>query len=94
MREEFRHGNCNRTRTSAASLHPPSSNSLATQRRIGGASELVAQQVETYISVGSMTQQQILDLQAQMAPLDAKTRTKVMSRLMKAVNSGDLDAQF
>jgi hypothetical protein len=56
--------------------------------------ELVAQQVETYISVGSITQHQILDLQAEMAQLDAKTRTKVMSRLMKAVNSGDLEAQF
>lgn len=56
--------------------------------------ELVAQQVETYISVGSITQQQFLDLQAETAQLDAKTRTKVMSSLMKAVNSGDLEAQF
>jgi hypothetical protein len=93
MREELRRqlqSHANEYRAPAPAVVEQPRDAAEDRRR----QELVAQQVETYISVGSITQQQILDLQAQMAPLDAKTRTKVMSRLMKAVNSGDLDAQF
>lgn len=56
--------------------------------------ELVTHDVQSYISRGSITDRQLNDLQAQMATLDAKTRRQLMSRLIKAMSSGDLEHEF
>src|SRR5262245_61099743 len=49
--------------------------------------ELVAQQIETYRAVGSITDQQMIELQAAIARLDEGSRRQMMSRLIRAMNS-------
>jgi hypothetical protein len=56
--------------------------------------ERVAQHIETYKSVGAITDQQMEDLQLELARLDQPTRRALMSKLVKAMNSGEIKGRF
>jgi hypothetical protein len=57
-------------------------------------SELIAQQIETYRAVGSITDQQMQELQAGIAELDEASRKQMMSRLIRSLNSGELEGRL
>jgi hypothetical protein len=56
--------------------------------------QLIAQQIETYRAVGSMTDEQMQELQADIAQLDEESRKAMMSRLIRALNSGELKGRL
>jgi hypothetical protein len=56
--------------------------------------ELIAQQIETYRAVGSITDQQMQELQAGIAELDEASRKQMMSILIRALNSGELEGRM
>lgn len=56
--------------------------------------QLIAQQIETYRAVGSITDEQMQELQFDIAQLDEESRREMMSRLMRALNSGELKGRL
>ena len=56
--------------------------------------QLIAQQIEAYRAVGSITDQQMHELQVDIAQLDEKSRREMMSRLIQALNSGELKGRL
>lgn len=56
--------------------------------------ETVRQDLENYIRVGEMTEGEMADLQQKIARLPADQRREMLSRLTKALNSGELDARL
>lgn len=56
--------------------------------------EAIAQQIETYRGLGTITDAQMQELQAEIAHLDAASRSQMMSRLIRALNSGDIKGRL
>lgn len=52
--------------------------------------DAIAQQIEVYRAAGTITEAQMLELQSAIAMLDDASRRQMMSRLMNALNSGDI----
>lgn len=57
-------------------------------------SEAVAQQIEAYSSVGAITDTQMQELQADIAQLDDASRKQMLSKLLRALNSGDIKGRL
>lgn len=55
---------------------------------------VVEQQIEAYRGVGAITESQMQDLQADIAQLDDPTRKQMMSKLIRALNSGDIKGRL
>jgi len=56
--------------------------------------DLVAQQIEAYRSVGTITDAQMQELQADIAKLDAVSRKQMLSKLTRALNTGDIKGRL
>jgi hypothetical protein len=56
--------------------------------------QLIAQQIETYRAVGSITDEEMHELQVDIAQLDEESRREMMSRLIRALNSGELKGRL
>src|SRR5262245_39293325 len=56
--------------------------------------EAVAQQIENYRAVGAITDAQMEELQSDIAQLDEASRKQMMSRLIRALNSGDIKGRL
>ncbi len=56
--------------------------------------ELVAQQIEAYQAVGSISDLQMLELQTDIAHLDAASRKQMLSKLITSINSGYLKGRL
>jgi Skp family chaperone for outer membrane proteins len=56
--------------------------------------ERVSQQIEAYRAAGSISDAQMQELQAQIAQLDAASRKRMMSKLIRAMNAGDLKGRL
>lgn len=54
----------------------------------------VEQQIESYRGSGAITEAQMQDLQADIAQLDDATRKQMMSKLIRALNSGDIKGRL
>jgi hypothetical protein len=54
----------------------------------------VAQQQETYVSVGSISDADMQTLQMDIAKLDAAGRTEMLRKLSRAFNSGNLEGRL
>jgi hypothetical protein len=54
----------------------------------------VEQQIETYRGSGAITEAQMQDLQADIAQLDDAARKQMMSKLIRALNSGDIKGRL
>lgn len=68
---------------------PPRNRPVDPQQRA-----VVEQQIETYRAVGAITESQMQDLQADIAQLDDPTRKQMMSKLIRALNSGDIKGRL
>lgn len=55
---------------------------------------VVEQQIENYRGVGAITESQMQDLQADIAQLDDAPRRQMMSKLIRALNSGDIKGRL
>jgi hypothetical protein len=56
--------------------------------------EAVAQQIEAYRGAGAITDAQMQELQADIAQLDDASRKKMMSKLIRALNSGEIKGRL
>lgn len=56
--------------------------------------EQLSQQLEYYVSVGSISDAEMQRLQIDIAKLDAKGRTEMLRELTRALNSGRLEGQL
>lgn len=56
--------------------------------------DLVAQQIEAYRAVGTITDSQMQELQADIAKLDAMSRKQMLSKLTRALNTGDIKGRL
>ena len=56
--------------------------------------EAVAQQIEAYSAAGAITDAQMQELQADIAQLDDASRKQMLSKLMRALNSGDIKGRL
>ena len=56
--------------------------------------EAVAQQIEIYRGVGAITDAQMQELQVEIAQLDVTGRKEMMSKLMRALNSGEIKGRL
>jgi hypothetical protein len=56
--------------------------------------ERVAQQIEAYQASGSITDAQMQELHVQIAQLDAAGRKRMMSKLIRAMNAGDIKGRL
>jgi hypothetical protein len=56
--------------------------------------EAVAQQIETYRGAGAITDAQMQELQADIAQLDDASRKQMMSKLIRALNSGEIKGRL
>jgi hypothetical protein len=56
--------------------------------------EVVAQQIEAYAAAGAITDMQMQELQAEIAQLDDASRKQMMSKLIRALNSGDIKGRL
>jgi hypothetical protein len=57
-------------------------------------SQDLAQQIEAYRATGSITDEQMQELQAGIAQLDAASRKGLMSKLIQALNSGEMKGRL
>ena len=78
-----------RSGASPAVTTPPRNPSTDLQQR-----EIVAQQIETYRTTGMITDMQMQELQSEIAKLDVGSRKEMMSRLIRALNSGDMKGRL
>jgi hypothetical protein len=56
--------------------------------------EAVAQQIEAYRGAGTITDEQMQELQTNIAQLDEASRKQMMSKLIRALNSGDIKGRL
>jgi hypothetical protein len=56
--------------------------------------EAVAQQIEIYRGVGAITDAQMQELQVEIAQLDGAGRKEMMSKLVRALNSGEIKGRL
>ena len=76
--------------TSAAQSAPPRAATAADlQRR-----DDIAQRIEAYAAMGAISDTQMMELQTDIARLDPASRRQMMSRLVRALNSGDLKGRL
>ena len=68
---------------------PPASPPVDLRQR-----EVVAQQIEAYRAMGTITDLQMQELQAEIAQLDDASRKQLMSKLLRALNSGDIKGRL
>jgi hypothetical protein len=68
---------------------PPRNPSADRQRR-----ESIEQRIEAYSAAGSITDSQMQELQAEIAKLDEASRRQMMSKLVRALNSGDIKGRL
>jgi hypothetical protein len=54
----------------------------------------ITQQIEAYRAAGSIDDAQMQELQAQIAQLDAASRKQMMSKLIRAMNAGDIKGRL
>jgi hypothetical protein len=74
-------------RPDPARPHTPSTAEL--QQR-----DVVAQQIEAYRGTGTITDAQMLELQADIAQLDAASRRQMLSKLTRALNTGEIKGRL
>ena len=67
----------------------PRNPSVDRQRR-----DAIEQRIDAYSSVGSITDAEMTELQAEIAKLDESGRKQMMSKLIRALNSGDIKGRF
>ena len=84
MREELAQLQAQQPPASHAAA-PPSRDEAADRRQ----QVLVAQQIEAYQAMGSITDQQMQELQAEIAQLAPASRKQMMIQLVRALNSGE-----
>lgn len=92
LREELaqEHNRPVATSLPAASPAPPHNPSAAElQQR-----DLVAQQIEAYRAMGTITDAQMQELQAAIAKLDAVSRKQMLGKLTRALNTGDIKGRL
>jgi hypothetical protein len=81
-----------------SSAQGSASSSLEAQRRNPTTDvhqrEAVAQQIETYRGAGAITDAQMQELQADIAQLDDASRKQMMSKLIRALNSGEIKGRL
>ncbi|HEX4969793.1 MAG TPA: hypothetical protein VFV69_01990 [Steroidobacteraceae bacterium] len=56
--------------------------------------EVIAQQIEAYRATGTITDSQMQELQADIAKLDEASRKQMLSKLLRALNSGDIKGRL
>ena len=56
--------------------------------------DVVAQQIEAYRALGTITEAQMQDLQVAIAQLDAVSRRQMLSKLTRALNTGDIKGRL
>lgn len=56
--------------------------------------DAVAQQIEAYRGAGTITDAQMQELQTNIAQLDAASRKQMMSKLIRALNSGEIKGRL
>ena len=56
--------------------------------------DVVAQQIEAYRGTGTITDAQMLELQADIAQLDAASRRQMLSKLTRALNTGEIKGRL
>jgi hypothetical protein len=56
--------------------------------------DVVAQQIEAYRATGAITEAQMLELQADIARLDAASRRQMLSKLTRALNTGEIKGRL
>jgi hypothetical protein len=88
VREELARIQAQRNASSSPAAQPRNP-SLDVQRR-----EAVEQQIETYRGVGAVTDAQMQELQADIAQLDDASRKQMMSKLIRALNSGEIKGRL
>ena len=71
-------------------LAPPPRNASADRQR----REVIEQRIEAYGAAGSISDSQMLELQAEIAKLDESSRKQMMSKLVRALNSGDIKGRL
>jgi hypothetical protein len=57
-------------------------------------SQELAQQIETYRAVGTITDEQMQELQSGIAQLDPLSRQRLLSKLIQALNSGEMKGRL
>ena len=65
-------------------------NALADRQR----REVIEQRIDAYSSAGAITDAQMTELQAEIAQLDEPSRKQMMSKLVRALNSGDIKGRL
>jgi hypothetical protein len=55
---------------------------------------VIEQQIEAYRATGTITDAQMQELQADIAKLDDASRKQMMSKLLRALNSGDIKGRL
>lgn len=90
VREELARLESNAQGNASSSLEAqPRSQSADVHQR-----EAVAQQIEAYRGAGAITDAQMQELQTDIAQLDAASRKQMMSKLIRALNSGEIKGRF
>lgn len=56
--------------------------------------DVVAQQIEAYRATGTITDAQMLELQADIAQLDGASRRQMLSKLTRALNAGEIKGRL
>lgn len=81
---------------STAQVNSPSSVEAAPRNPAVDADrrDAVAQQIEVYRGSGAITEVQMQELQADIAQLDAASRKQMMSKLIRALNSGEIKGRL
>lgn len=57
-------------------------------------SQELAQQIETYRAIGTITDEQMQELQTGIVQLDPSSRGELMSKLIQALNSGEMKGRL
>jgi len=70
-------------------VRPRTPSSAELQQRDG-----VAQQIEAYRATGTITDAQMQELQADIARLDAASRKQMLSKLTRALNTGEIKGRL
>lgn len=55
---------------------------------------MIEQRIDAYSAAGSITDSQMQELQAEIAQLDEASRRQMMSRLVRALSSGDIKGRL
>jgi hypothetical protein len=90
IREEFAAQHAADTQPNNAIEKAATNLDLRTVEQFRNQRNLVAQHIETYKSVGVITDSQMNELQGEIADLDEPGRKETMSLLIRALNSGRL----